>query len=294
MKRPSPLWRSLLYVPVNKPRFIEKAARSGADAIQLDLEDSIAPDEKESARQLVRDAARKLVTAADIVVRINRPLSLAVRDIEAAVCPEVSALSLPKVESADHVKLLAEVISHAELAAKMEIGVTRLILGIESARAWLRMGEIARADDRVVAMLLGSEDFAHSVGMATDPDALLLPKQQMVIAAAAAGIMPLGIVGSFANYRDLDGFRAMVARSAKLGFRGSSCVHPDQVPLLNEGFSPSAATIGHARDLVAAFDQGLSVGQGAVGIDGQMLDLPIVERARAVLALAERLEIRSN
>lgn len=290
MKRPAPLWRSLLYVPVNRPRFLEKAASSGADAVQLDLEDSIAPDEKVAARALVRSAAAQLSGYADIVVRINRPMSLAVRDIEESVCPQVTAISLPKVESADQVCLLAEVIAETEIAQRMEVGTTRLILGIESAGAWLKMGEIAKASDRVVAMLLGSEDFSLSVGMAPSPETLLMPKQAMVIAAAAAGITPLGIVGSFANYRDLDAFRDMVTRSAALGFRGSSCVHPDQVPLLNAGFSPSREEIERAGKIVAAFEASIAGGRGAVGLDGQMIDLPVIERARAVLVLAKRLE----
>ena len=288
-----PLWRSLLYVPANVERFVNRAMSSGADAIQLDLEDGVAPSEKDSARLLVQETAKRIAASGpDVIVRINRPLGLAVRDIEASVCPSVTALSLPKVESADHVHLLVETVAEAELRAGMPLGATRLIVGIESPRAWHDMLGIASADRRVVAMLLGSEDFASAVGMTTAPENLLGPKQAMVIAAAAAGVLPLGLVGSFANYRDTEAFRAMVLRSRAIGFRGSSCIHPDQVPLLNEGFSPSEDELAKARAIVAAFDDAVQSGTGAVGLDGVMLDLPVVERARATVALQRRIDER--
>jgi citrate lyase subunit beta/citryl-CoA lyase len=187
------LWRSLLYVPVNVTRFVDRALRSGADAVQLDLEDSIALSEKDAARAQVAGAAERISASdVDVIVRINRPLAMAVRDIEAAVCPAVCALSLPKVESADHVRLLSEAVAEAELRTGMTPGATRFILGIETPAAWMKMQDIALADPRNAAMLLGSEDFATAVGMSTAPENLLGPKQALVIAAAAAGLLPLG------------------------------------------------------------------------------------------------------
>lgn len=279
------LWRSLLYVPANVEKFIERAPRSGADAIQLDLEDSIAPSEKASARGGLAAAAERIAAAGmDVVVRINRPLSLAVRDIEAAVGPSVKALSLPKVESADHVRLLSETVAEAELRAGVHPGTTRFILGIESPSAFLRMAEIASADPRNTAMLLGSEDFATAVGMSTAAENLLGPKQALVIAAAAADLLPLGIVGSFANFRDTAAFQAMVQRSRAIGYRGSSCIHPDQIPILNREFAPSESEISAARAVMERFEQALSGQAGAIALDGAMIDLPVVERARATLA----------
>lgn len=293
--RALPLWRSLLYVPANVERFVERAPRSGADAVQLDLEDSIAPSEKASARDCVAAAAERIAgVGIDVVVRINRPLSLAVRDIEAAVGPSVKALSLPKVESADHVRLLSETVAEAELRAGLRPGTTRFILGIESPAAFLRMSEIALADPRNTAMLLGSEDFATETGMSTSAENLLGPKQALVIAAAAADILPLGIVGSFANFRDTDAYQAMVRRSREIGYRGSSCIHPDQIPILNREFSPSEAEVDAARAIVERFDQALSGQAGAVALDGAMLDLPIVERARATLARHELILTRAK
>jgi citrate lyase subunit beta/citryl-CoA lyase len=295
MSKVAPIWRSLLYVPVNIGRFVERAAATDADAIQLDLEDSIAPSEKDHARGLVQAAAARIAAGgADVIVRINRPLGLAIRDIEASVCPQITALSLPKIESADHVRLISETIAEAECAAGMAIGSTRLIVGIETPQAWLGMAGIASADPRITAMLLGSEDFSSATGMSTSPENLLGPKQALVIAAAAAGILPLGLVGSFANYKDKEGFRAMVARSRDLGFRGSSCIHPDQVAILNHGFGPRSEEVDAARRVLDAFEAAQTDGRGAVGLDGVMIDLPVVARARSVLALETRLATRAT
>jgi citrate lyase subunit beta/citryl-CoA lyase len=290
-----PLWRSLLYVPVNVTRFVDRALRSGADAVQLDLEDSIALSEKDAARAQVAGAAERISASdVDVIVRINRPLAMAVRDIEAAVCPAVCALSLPKVESADHVRLLSEAVAEAELRTGMTPGATRFILGIETPAAWMKMQDIALADPRNAAMLLGSEDFATAVGMSTAPENLLGPKQALVIAAAAAGLLPLGIVGSFANFRDKEAFRAMVRQSRAIGYRGSSCIHPDQIEILNAEFSPDAAEVEAARAVLQRFDEALSDNRGAIALNGAMIDIPMVERARAILADHDRATARRS
>src|SRR4029077_2327273 len=142
-----PVWRSMLFVPVTQRRFVEGAARRGADAIILDLEDSVAPSEKERARTLIPEAAGIVSQGgADVVVRINRPLRMAVRDIEAAVGPGVLALALPKIDSAEHVRLLAEIVDEVEHERGMAPGTTRLIAMVETAAAFFRLAEIARAD----------------------------------------------------------------------------------------------------------------------------------------------------
>jgi citrate lyase subunit beta/citryl-CoA lyase len=273
-------------------KFVDRASRSEADAIQLDLEDGVAPPDKADARRGIAVAARRIAASGiDVIVRINRPLALAVRDIEASVGPDVMALSLPKVESADHVRLLSEVVGEAELRAGMNPGGTRFILGIESPSAWFQMQAIAAADTRNVAMLLGTEDFATAVGMAVSAENFAGPKQMMVLAATAAGIAPLGIVGSFANFRDTDNFRAMVLKSRQLGFRGSSCIHPDQIPILNAGFSPPEEEVENARKIVEKFS---AAQKGAVGLDGNMIDLPVLERARALLYEHQRIMERAT
>ncbi len=274
----------MLFVPTIVRKFVEGAAKRGADAIILDLEDSVPAAEKPRARGLIEEAADIAGRGgADIIVRINRPLPLAIPDIAAAVGPRVLALMLPKIESASHLRLLAEVVDEAEAARGMAAGATRLIAMVETAGAFFEMAEIARAHPRTVAMTLGAEDFALSVGMVPEAEGLFFPKQQMIIAARAAGILPLGFLGTVADFRDLDAFRATIRRSRRLGFAGASVIHPSQVAILNEEFSPSAEEVAHAGRVVAAYEKATSEGIGAITLDGKMIDVPVVERAQALL-----------
>jgi len=207
-----PVWRSLLFVPVTAKRFVDGAARRGADAIILDLEDSVAASEKDRARTLVPEAAEIVSRGgADVVVRVNRPWRQCVRDIEAVVEPRVLALALPKTDSAEHVRMVAEVVEEVEAERGMAPGATRLIAMVETAAAFFHMAEIARAHPRLCALNLGAEDFSTSAGISPDAEALSMPKQMAVFAARAAGIMPLGFIGSIAEFHDLDGFRQTTA-----------------------------------------------------------------------------------
>src|SRR5207244_6132291 len=250
-----PVWRSLLFVPVTARRFVDGAARRAADAIILDLEDSVAASEKERACALVPEAAEIVSRGgADVVVRINRPLRMAVRDIEAAIGPGVLALALPKVDSPEHVRLLAEIIDEVEIERGMAPGTTRLIAMVETAAAFFRIAEIAGAHPRLCALNLGAEDFALSAGILPEAEGLFMPKQMAVFAARAAGIMPLGFIGTVAEFHDLDGFRATIRRSRRLGFIGASVIHPSQVPILNEEFRARAEGADHARRVVTAYD----------------------------------------
>jgi len=208
---------------------------------------------------------------------------LAVRDIEAVVGPRVLALGLPKTDSADHVRLIAEIVDELEAERGVAPGSTRLIAMVETAAAFFRIAEIARAHPRLCALNLGAEDFATSAGIAPDAEALSMPKQMAVIAARAACIMPLGFIGSIAEFHDLGAFRATIRRSRRFGFIGASVIHPRQVPILNEEFRASAHEIDHARRVVAAYDKALAEGVGAVTVDGKMIDLPVVERAQLLL-----------
>jgi len=284
MTKRLPVWRSLLYVPAHVERFVVKAHERGADCIQLDLEDSVPDAEKARARACIAEAAPRVRRGgADVLVRINRSLSLAVRDIEAAIGPDVDGLVVPKVDSAAHLRLLDELIGEVEAQRGLPIGHTKLVPLVESAAAWPRLGEIALASPRIVALNMGAEDLALDCGMEADVETLLLPKQQLVFAAAAAGILALGVIGSTTKLDDEADFRANVRRSRRFGFSGSSCIHPTQVAILNELFSPSPEELDQARRVVAALEQGERDGQGAVALDGRMIDAPIAARARRLL-----------
>jgi len=293
--RDVPVWRSMMFVPVNVAKYVEKAHTRGADAIILDLEDSVAPADKEAARTLVAGAAKTCAQAgADITVRINRPLELAVRDLETAISPAVAALLLPKIDSASHVRLLAEVAETVERRKGMPVGHTRFMLLVETPAAFSRIWEIAAAHPRIVALSLGAEDFASETHSAPDPDVLLYPKQQIVFAARAAGIMPMGVIATVADYQDLSGYRDLVLRSRRFGFQGASCIHPSIVPILNEGFSPAAIEVAAAERMIAAYEKAQCEGRGSIEVDGKMIDVPVVERARRLVDTARRIEARAR
>jgi citrate lyase subunit beta/citryl-CoA lyase len=288
-----PVWRSLMYVPVNVGKYVDKAHTRGADVIQLDLEDSVPPAEKERARTLVEKAAALVKRGgADVVVRINRPLALAVRDLEHSVCPDVTGIAVTKVDSASHVKLLDEHVSEIEEKKGMPVGHTRFITMIETADAFGRIDEIPRASGRVVAMNIGGEDFALDCDMQPDDDVLLHPKQRMIIAARAAGVMPIGFIGTVAGFGDWGKFRAMVRRSRRFGFDGAGCIHPGQVTIVNEEYSPTADEVAYARRIIALNAEAMKSGRGSFSLDGKMIDIPIIVRAERLLARHEAISRR--
>ena len=289
MTRKLPNWRSLLYVPTNRESFVAKAHTRGADAIILDLEDAIAPGEKAAARALLAAAVPRVRQGgADVVVRVNRALRLAVPDIDAAVAAGADALILTKLMGADHVRLLDEHITEAEALAGRPAGSVQVVGLVETAEAIPQMDAICRASVRMVALGVGGEDLATDLGAEATPDALDLPKRLGIIAARGAGILPTGFIGTVADITDLEGYRRILRRSKALGYACASCVHPSQVAIINEEYGEAPEAVARAERMVAAFEEALSRGVGAVSFDGQMIDEPVVARARQVLARARR------
>ncbi|MBB5689709.1 CoA ester lyase [Roseomonas alkaliterrae] len=287
MTRALPAWRSLLYVPASAEKFVARAHERGADAIILDLEDGVAPASKPAARAgLAAAVASVRRNGADVLVRINRPLRVAVEDIAAAVTAGADALVCTKVMGPDHVRLLSELAAESEAACGRAAGTVRFVVLIEDAAALAHAQAIAAADPRVVALGVGGEDLATDLGAEPTPDALDLPKRMGLVAARAAGVLPLGFIGTVAGLKDLEGYRAMLRRSRAIGFACASCVHPSQVPIINEEYGPRPEEVERARRLVAAFEAALAEGRGAVAFEGEMIDKPIVERARRLIARA--------
>ncbi|WP_426958948.1 HpcH/HpaI aldolase/citrate lyase family protein [Muricoccus radiodurans] len=292
--RPQPAWRSLLFVPATAERFVAKAHTRGADGIILDLEDSIPPAEKEAARAALPAAVAQVGQGgADVVVRINRPLEQAVPDIAAAVRPGVAALMLPKLAGPEHVRLLSEVVAAREAATGLEVGTTRFIGVVETAAALPALFSIAAADPRMAALAVGTEDLSTEFGAAPSFEGLYVWAMHCLAAARAAGILPMGSLGVLSRIDDLDAYRAGLRRARALGFATASCIHPAHVPIINEEYGASTEELDRARRLVSAFEAALSRGLGAVAFEGAMVDLPVVERARALLARASRWDGRS-
>ena len=285
-----PGWRTALFIPVHIEKFVVKAHTRGADAYILDLEDSVPLDQKEMARTCVIPAAKTVSQAgAAALVRINLDERFAMGDIAASIDQAVSAIVIPKVESAKQLLKFAEYIDALEQMRGLPTGHTSIIAMIESVDALPYLDEIATSHPRVVAMTLGSEDFSATAGMMPVPQTLLLPNQMLAFACRRANIMPLGFPGSIADYSDLDEFRSTVQFAKQLGFVGAFCIHPTQVGVINEVLSPTEAEIEHAKGLLDAFNAGLAAGKGAVEYKGKMIDLPVVERAKELLRNAQAL-----
>lgn len=288
-----PVWRSILFVPALSDRFVESALRQPADALQIDLEDSIGPDDKARARDAAPAIAQRFARAGfDVLVRVNRPWRLLVRDLEAVVAREVHAITLPKVPDAAFVREVAQVIDELERDRGLASGHTRLVAMIECPEGLAQIDAIAAAHPRVVALIIGAEDLALTLQCAVDDEALLGPNQRAVFAARRAGVMPLGFVGSVADYADLDAFRVRIERARRLGFDGGFCVHPRQVAVMNQAFAPTPAEVARAQALVAAFEAQQAQGRAAFAFEGRMVDRPVVDQARAVLARAARIAQR--
>ena len=295
-KATPPVWRSMLYVPATSEKFIEKAHERGADAIKIDLEDAVALAEKARARTLVRSAAKTVARGgADVLVRVNRPLRMAVDDLEASVWPEVHGLVLPKVESADHIGFLAEIITELEDERDMQRGHIKLMALIETPRGYSNVRDIAHSSERLSAIALGQEDFSAEMGMVEPEGMSLLSYYQTVqVAAREAGILPIGYPGSIAEFTDLELFKSNALIARKLGFDGGACIHPKQVPILNEAFTPTDEEIDRSERMVAAYDAAMAAGDGAVAFEGKMIDVPVVARAERILSIRDRIKAKET
>jgi len=288
-----PIWRSMLFVPAHRATFVARAHERGADACILDLEDSVPAAEKENARRSLQTSAAQVTrSGAAALVRVNQPWELTELDLDAAVSATVSAIVLPKVNHPMHVRAAARAVDALEARRAMSPGHTRLIAQIEDVHALPRLDEVATSSPRLMGMILGSEDFSASVGMAPIPQALFAPNQLVLFACRRAGILPFGFPGSIAAYADIEAFRQQIRLARQLGFVGAFCIHPAQVAVMNEEFTPPPAELEQARGLIAAYDAAVREGRGAIEYLGKMVDPPVVARAQELLRRALTMQRR--
>jgi citrate lyase subunit beta/citryl-CoA lyase len=276
--------RSMLYVPASSQRFIAKAHERGADAIILDLEDSVASAEKEKARAGLGEAVPAVSrNGAKVLVRINSSEDMMLADAEAACRAGAFGLFVSK---ASHPNILGRLDRHLQEIenAMPQRHKTVLIPMIEDPGAVLDARAIAGATPRVFGLITGSEDLATAMGAEPTSEALRVPKILVHLAAKAAGVLSFGFVFSQTHFRDLAGVASAAREARSFGFDGATCVHPSAIPILNETFSPSAEEIARATRMVAAYEQSLAAGKGACVFEGKMIDVPMVARARALLA----------
>jgi citrate lyase subunit beta/citryl-CoA lyase len=282
--------RSLLFVPGDSERKFARAKACGADALILDLEDSVAPPQKAAARALVAnlidpDAKRPWL----FIVRVNALDSgPALEDLAAVVKPGLDALLIPKVNGAADLERVSHYLDALEARAGIASGSVKLmIVATETAKAMFALGSYAPAHARLIALTWGAEDLSAALGAADnkEPDGswtfpYQMARAQCLFAASAAEAMAIDTL--YADFRDSDGLERDCRRSRRDGFVGRLAIHPDQVAVINRSYAPSEAEIAHARKIVAAFEA--NPGAGTLGVDGKMVDLPHLKAARKILA----------
>ncbi len=278
--------RTLLFVPGNKARMLDKARTQPADAAILDLEDGVLTGEKIAARAVVRRALEAGGFEPQVILRINALTSgLAEADLREAFGPGVAAVCLPKAETAGDVARLAALLAELEGERGLPAGSLGICLMVETALGVLNAYAMAQASPRVRALCLGGEDLAHDLGaVRTQAGAELAhARAQMLLAARAAGALAVDTI--WTDLTDPDGLLAEARQARHLGYSGKLVIHPAQIEPVHRAFTPSEEEVAHARRVLAAFEAAEARGDGILALDGRMIDAPVVARAREIVAL---------
>lgn len=285
----SRLRRSLLFVPASSERFFAKAQASQADTLIFDLEDAVAPDRKASARETLKEILQDTgFSRFERTVRINAldtPYFL--DDVLAMVEAGADGLVVPKANTVEGIRFVDKLVSLAEGRAGREAGSVVLLPLIEQPEAIGNAFALAKATPRIVGIAFGHGDFSLSMGIKAAPSIdgiVLYARCQVVTAAKAAGITPIDNV--YLDIPDIEGLGAETRQGKQLGYEGKACIHPNQVEPVNVVYTPTQEEVSYARDLIAAFEQAVAEGQGAVAFQGRMIDGPIADIERIVLERA--------
>ena len=283
------LLRSLVFVPGNRRDMLVKARDFEADVIIADLEDSVPPEEKLNAREIVAENVSTLSGKGQrIMVRLNSlDTGLTKDELVAVIGPHLYGISVGKFESTWDIRECDRIMAAAEASAGLEPGSLKLIPWIENAKAVMRAYELASASPRVVAVAFGAEDYTDDMGITrTDVgDEVYFPRAMVAMAAKAAEVPALD--GPFVRFRDPEGLKADTEVALKLGFKGKFAIHPAQIETINAMFSPRPGDVEYARRVVEVWTQAEAQGRGSTSLDGKMIDVPMVKRARSLLAQAE-------
>lgn len=281
--------RSYLYVPGDRADRLAKASERGADALIADLEDSVAPSAKESARATVAEWVRRLgpESVPQVWVRVNSG-ELMPDDVRAVVVAGLAGIYVSKTDSVEVLTIVDELLSECEGSANLPTRSIRVAPLIESALGMLSVEQIARGP-RVSHLALGEADLRAELGITPSDDAAELApiRMQIVLASAAGGIAP-PVGGVLADFRDLDALRRTSEGLRRMGFRGRAAIHPDQVPVINEVFTPTTAEIESARKVLALYEEARARGTGVIADEnGRMIDEAVARAARQTLSLID-------
>ena len=284
--------RTMLFLPGNNPNMIMNGEYLGSDSIIFDLEDAVSPDDKDSARDLVRNALTYMTFGKkERIVRINAlDTPYWIEDLE-AVLPLAPDVIMPtKVSGGEYIRKLDAEMTRIEQQHGLPVGKIKLIPLLETALGIENAYEIAVASARMEALYLGAEDLSADLRCARTKAGteIFYARERLVCAARAAGIEAYDT--PFTDVEDLEGLEADTRLAKSMGFTGKAVISPRHVDIVNEVFSPSQAEIQHARDVFAAIEEAKRQGKGAISLNGKMIDAPIVLRARFVLEAAAALE----
>jgi citrate lyase subunit beta / citryl-CoA lyase len=292
------LIRSWMFVPGHRQRMIDKGLGLNADAIMLDIEDGVAPDEKDTARKNIAESLGRAKTPGSPAryVRINAIGHARMEaDLEAVVRPGLEGLVCPKVDTAEEVRQIDAILDDKEPMNKLDKGSVRLLIAVESPKGLLNAPAIAAASSRIAGIIFGAEDFGREIGLPAVREGeardLLYARSAIVIAAAAAHVQ--SVDGVWVDLNDSAGLLGFAKQSRQLGFSGMSCIHPSQIDAINATFSPTAEEIDYCRKVLEAFKEANARGDGSIALGGQLIDRPIVERARRTMEMAKSLGMLS-
>lgn len=279
--------RSRLIMPANNPKFISKAKLRNADAIVLDLEDSVPLEEKVSARKNIVENIKEVgSTGSKVYVRVNNLEEYLMDEIEEVTCKELHGIYLPGVQDKQVIKNVDEKLNLIEKNNQFENGTFKLSIAVEDAKGFLNIDSILSESNRIDTVTLGSEDFSNDTGIKmteSTKSAYISLFTNIILYARKYGVKPLGLIGSITNYKDIDGMREKAKVSYEHGFEGASCVHPTMVEILNEEFSPEEEDINEAKNIVAEFESALGLGKAATTYNNKMIDYPHYYQAKKLL-----------
>jgi citrate lyase beta subunit len=277
--------RALLYMPGDDRRKIEKSTTLGVDCICMDMEDGTAVNRKAEARAIIAQAMKDLdFGSSERCIRINSIGSgFEKEDLASALAARPDSIVVPKIETAEQVKWVSEQIESYELSNQLNLGGIRLLIGVETAKGILNLKEISEADKRLEAVIFGAEDYAASVGATRTKEAteVLYARSAVVAACAANDLQAIDMV--YIDFKDLEGLRLEAEAGAGLGFSGKQVIHPNQVPVVQEAFTPSDEAIEYAKRIVESFESSQKEGRGAYALDGKMIDMPLLRNAQKIL-----------
>ena len=282
------VFRSPLFVPGNKESMLEKALAFRPDALVPDMEDSVPEAEKANARERVAAFLPRLAASGiPVIPRVNSLHTVWVAgDLAAVVGPHIDGVSIGKIDSAEDIDRLCALVAELEAQAGLDRGRIKVLPWLESARAMVHCYDICIASPRIAAVAFGGEDFTHDMGIERreDESEVAFARSHLCIAARAAQVPALDT--PYFRFRDEDGLRANCAAAKQCGFKGKFAIHPAQIEAINEAFSPSAREIQNAHRVVAAFEEAERMGRGSTSLEGKVIDVPVVKRARALLRFA--------